>query len=157
VFSSIDIDKLWGEDTLPYTGRMMVPLLIPGLAHAFPNGAESVHYSSCEFQTRVTEMKVITRHESPDTMLLIEIPILPGAAQVFPKNTLDYAIEHNLFAEKAYPQQSEQAFKTYYAYVDRSKKIPNLRMVGRHAEFKYWGMAETVNSAYQKSLDFQAI
>jgi UDP-galactopyranose mutase len=157
VFSSIDIDKLWGEDTLPYTGRMMVPLLIPGLQHAFPNGAESVHYSSCEFQTRVTEMKIITRHESPDTMLLIEIPILPGAAQVFPKNTLDYAIEHNLFAEKAYPQQSEQAFKTYYAYVDRCKKIPNLRMVGRHAEFKYWGMAETVNSAYQKSLDFEAV
>ena len=39
--------------------------LIPGLQHAFPEGAESVHYSSCEFQTRVTEMKVITRHDSP--------------------------------------------------------------------------------------------
>ncbi len=157
VFTSIDIDKLWGEDTLPYTGRMMVPLLIPGLRHAFPDGAESVHYSSCEFQTRVTEMKIITRHESPDTMLLIEIPILPGAARVFPKNTLDYAVEHNLFAEKAYPQQSEQAFKTYYAYVDRCRKIANLRFVGRHAEFKYWGMAETVNSAYQKSLEFERV
>jgi UDP-galactopyranose mutase len=157
VFSSIDIDRLWGEDTLPYTGRMLVPLLIPGLQHAFPNGAESVHYSSCEFQTRVTEMKVITRHESPDTMLLIEIPVLPGAAKTFPKNTLDYAIEHNLFAEKAYPQQSGQAFATYHAYVDRCKKIPNLRQVGRHAEFKYWGMAETVNSAYQKSLEFEPV
>ena len=31
VFCSIDIDELWGEDTLPYTGRMMIPLLIPGL------------------------------------------------------------------------------------------------------------------------------
>lgn len=157
VFNSIDIDRLWGEDTLPYTGRMMVPLLIPGLQRAFPDGAESVHYSSCEFQTRVTEMKVITRHESPDTMLLIEIPVLPGAAKVFPQNTLDYAIEHNLFAEKAYPQQSKQAFATYYAYVDRCKKIPNLRQVGRHAEFKYWGMAETVNSAYEKSLGFDAV
>ena len=50
---------------------MMIPLLIPGLAHAFPDGAESLHYSSCEFQTRVTEMKVITqarqpRHADPD-------------------------------------------------------------------------------------------
>ncbi len=157
VFSSIDIDRLWGEDTLPYTGRMLVPLLIPGLPHAFPDGAESVHYSSCEFQTRVTEMKVITRHESPDTMLLIEIPVLPGAATTFPKNTLDYAIEHNLFAEKAYPQQSEQAFATYHGYLDRCRKIPNLRQVGRHAEFKYWGMAETVNSAYQKSLEFEPV
>jgi hypothetical protein len=38
--------------------------------------------------------------------------------------------------------------------VDRGRKIPNLRYVGRHAEFKYWGMAETVNSAYVKSLEF---
>ena len=157
MFCSIDIDELWGENTLPYTGRMMIPLLIPGLAHAFPEGAESLHYSSCEFQTRVTEMKVITRHESPDTLILIEVPILPGAAECFPRNTIDYALEHNLFAEKAYPQQSEQAFAIYYGYVDRGKKIPNLRYVGRHSEFKYWGMPETVNSAYQKSLEFPAV
>ena len=124
VFSSIDIDELWGEDTLPYTGRMMIPLLIPGLANAFPEGAESLHYSSCEFQTRVTEMKVITRHDSPDTLILIEVPVLPGRVEFLPANTIDYALEHNLFAEKAYPQQSEQAFATYYPYVDRGQKIP---------------------------------
>jgi hypothetical protein len=63
VFCSIEIDRLWNEDALPYTGRMMIPLVIPGLPHAFPEGAESLHYSSREFQTRVTKMKVITRHE----------------------------------------------------------------------------------------------
>ena len=157
VFCSIDIDELWGENTLPYTGRMMIPLLIPGLGSAFPEGAESLHYSSCEFQTRVTEMKVITRHESPDTLILIEVPVLPGAAQAFPRNTIDYALENNLFAEKAYPQQSEQAFATYLGYVERGKKIPNLRYVGRHAEFKYWGMPETVNAAYQKALAFEPV
>jgi UDP-galactopyranose mutase len=157
VFCSIDVDQLWGEDTLPYTGRMMIPLVIPGLEHAFPEGAESLHYSSCEFQTRVTEMKVITRHESPDTLILIEVPVLPGAASYFPRNAIDYALEHNLLAEKAYPQQSEQAFATFHAYIDRGKKIPNLRYVGRHAEFKYWGMAETVNSAYRKSLEFDPV
>jgi hypothetical protein len=157
VFSTLDIDRLWGEDTLPYTGRMMIPLLIPGLARAFPEGAESLHYSSCEFQTRVTEMKVITRHESDDTLILIEVPVLPGAAQCFPANTLEYAVEHNLFAEKAYPQQSAEAFATYRAYVERGRKIPNLRHVGRHAEFKYWGMAETVNSAYEKSLELVTV
>ena len=95
---------------------MMIPLLIPGpRAARFPEGAESLHYSSCEFQTRVTEMKVITRHDSPDTLILIEVPVLPGAAECFPQNTIDYALEHNLFAEKAYPQQSEQAFATYHA------------------------------------------
>jgi UDP-galactopyranose mutase len=154
VFCTIDIDQLWGESTLPYTGRMMIPLLIPGLRSAFPEGAESLHYSSCEFQTRVTEMKVITRHDSPDTLILIEVPVLPGSAKSFPRNTIDYALEHNLFAEKAYPQQSEQAFATYEGYVNRGKKIPNLRYLGRHAEFKYWGMPETVNSAYRRSLEF---
>jgi UDP-galactopyranose mutase len=157
VFCSIDLDALWSEDTLPYTGRMMIPLLIPGLAQAFPEGAESLHYSSCEFQTRVTEMKVITRHDSPDTLILIEVPVLPGAAKSFPKNAVDYALANNLLAEKAYPQQSAQAFATYHAYVDRGRKIPNLRYVGRHAEFKYWGMPETVHSAYQKSLEFEAV
>jgi UDP-galactopyranose mutase len=136
---------------------MMIPLVIPGLEHAFPDGAESLHYASCEFQTRVTEMKVITRHESPDTLILIEVPVLPGAAACFPGNTIDYALEHNLFTEKAYPQQSGQAFAVYDAYRSRGSKIPNLRYVGRHAEFKYWGMAETVNSAYQKSLEFAPV
>jgi UDP-galactopyranose mutase len=102
-------------------------------------------------------MKVITRHESDDTLLLIEVPVLPGAAQCFPRNATDYAVEHNLFTEKAYPQQSAQAFDTYDAYVSRGRKIPNLRHVGRHAEFKYWGMAETVNSSYLKSLEFEPV
>jgi UDP-galactopyranose mutase len=157
VFCTIDIDHLWGEDTLPYTGRMMIPLLIPGLARAFPEGAESLHYASCEFQTRVTEMKVITRHDSPDTLILIEVPVLPAAAACFPRNTIEYALEHNLFAAKAYPQQSVQAFAAYDAYVARGRTIANLRYVGRHAEFKYWGMAETVDSAYRKSLEFPAV
>lgn len=157
VFCTIDLDSLWGEETLPYTGRMIVPLLMPSLENAFPEGAESLHYSSCEFQTRVTEMKVITRHESPDTLILIEVPILPGAASCYPKNTVDYAIENNLFSEKAYPQQSEQAFATYNSYLERGRHITNLRYVGRHAEFKYWGMPETVNSAYLKALEFEPV
>jgi hypothetical protein len=86
-----------------------------------------------------------------------EVPVLPGAAAYFPRNAIDYALEHNLIAEKAYPQQSAQAFRTYDAYVDRGRKIPNLRYVGRHAEFKYWGMAETVQSAYLKSLEFEPV
>ena len=70
---------------------------------------------------------------------------------------IDYALENNLFAEKAYPQQSEHAFATYQSYVERGRKIPNLRYVGRHAEFKYWGMPETVNAAYQKALAFEPV
>jgi hypothetical protein len=79
-------------------------------------------------------MKVITRHESPDTLILIEVPVLPGAAAYFPRNAIDYALEHSRIADKAYPQQSAQVFRTYDSYVDRGRKIPNLRYVGRHAD-----------------------
>lgn len=157
VICTLDLDALWGEDTLPYTGRMMIPLLIPELKFGFPGGAESLHYSSCEFQTRVTEMKVITRHESPDSLILIEVPILPGARHHFPENVVKYGLENNLFEEKAYPQQSRKAFEKHHQYYERGTKIKNLRYVGRHAEFKYWGMPETVNSAYQKAMEFPEV
>jgi UDP-galactopyranose mutase len=85
------------------------------------------------------------------------VPVLPGAAASFPRNAIEYALEQNLFAEKAYPQQSEQAFATYQRYVERGRTIANLRYVGRHSEFKYWGMPETVNSAYQKALAFDPV
>jgi hypothetical protein len=153
VFNTLDLDVLWGEDKLPYTGRLMIPLLLPDLKKAFPLDAESLHYSACEFQTRVTEMKKITRYKSKDTLILIEVPILPGAKKYFPENVIDYAQKNNLFYEKCYPQQSREAFKIYKHYLSKSNKIPNLVQVGRHAEFKYWGMPETVNSAYLKSIE----
>ena len=154
VFSTLDIDELWGENKLPYTGRIMVPLLLPNLEWAFPENTESLHYASAEFQTRVTEMKRITRHESPDTLILIEIPVLPGSENVFPENALQYAMENNLYSPKAYPQQSEEALRIYNEYRKREEKIKNFRHCGRHAEFKYWGMPETVNSAYQIAKEF---
>jgi len=102
----------------------------------------------------VTEPGEATAGEEIDARGCI---VLPGAAESFPRNAIDYALENNLFAEKAYPQQSEHAFATYQSYVDRGRKIPNLRYVGRHAEFKYWGMPETVNAAYQKALAFEPV
>lgn len=155
VINTIDLDTLYGEDTLKYTGRMMIPLLLPDLGTAFPQGAESLHFSGAEFQTRVTEMKVITRHESKDTLILIEVPVLPGAGNYFPANTIEFAKANNLFAEKAYPQQSKEAMATHSAYMERSKKIKNLHHTGRHSEFKYWGMPETVNSAYNLGLELE--
>jgi UDP-galactopyranose mutase len=151
VINTLDIDELWGEDQLPYTGRMMIPLVLPELGSAFPNETESVHYSSAEFVTRVTEMKVITQHKSKDTLLLIEVPILPSAENAFPQNTIDFAKKNNLYARKAYPQQSAPAIELYERYVKKGEHIKNLIHCGRHAQFRYWGMPETVNSALQLS------
>lgn len=145
VINTLDIDRLWDENTLPYTGRIMVPLLLKQVEWAFPGGAESIHYAGTEFQTRVTEMKRITQHQSPDTLILIEIPVLHTAENAFPANVM--TPDH--FCAKAYPQQSEAAFAKYDEYLERGGAIPNLFHCGRHAQFKYWGMPETVNAAYQ--------
>ena len=154
VINTKSIDELFGEDTLPYTGRMMIPLLIPGIGKAFPENAESLHYSGAEFHTRVTEMKVITRHKSPDSLILIEVPVLPDSLNAFPENTFEYAKKHNLYSRKAYPQQSEYGLSLYDSYVERSSKISNLKHCGRLAQFKYWGMPETVNAALQLSKEY---
>jgi len=100
---------------------------------------------------RLAEAIIDSDDSGPATLPVVMTSSSPAFA------IIDYAREHNLFAEKAYPQQSAQAFSTYDAYVERGRAIANLRHVGRHAEFKYWGMAETVNSAYEKSLEFDRI
>ena len=140
-----------GYDKLPYTGRLIIPLLLPELVNAFPEGIESFHFSGAEFQTRVTEMKTITRHESKDTLILIEVPILPGAENYYPENTISFAKENNLFTDRAYPQQSKKGLSLYKRFVNKGSYIKNLVHCGRHAEFKYWGMPETVFSAYNLS------
>ncbi|MCB9358480.1 NAD(P)-binding protein [Candidatus Woesearchaeota archaeon] len=158
VINTLHVDLIWGEDVLPATGRMMIPLLIPGCKKAFPEDAESLHYSSCEFQTRVTEMKVITRHESPDTLILIEVPITNDMKEsCFPENAMNYALDNNLFCRRTYCQQSEEALALHKKFVDKGSHIKNLVHCGRYAEFKYWGMPETVNSAYQLSKKFEEV
>lgn len=150
VINTLDMDLIWGEDTLEYTGRMIVPLLIPALSIAFTDLNESYHYAGKEFQTRVTEMKIITRYQSNDTLILIEIPITSKIIDdAFPKNVIDNAKKNNLFCKRAYPQQSKKMFEIYFKLKAKGSSINNLYHCGRHAEFKYWGMPETVNSAFQ--------
>lgn len=150
VINTLDMDLIWGEDSLEYTGRMIVPLLMPDLNTAFPENTESFHYSGKEFQTRVTEMKTITKYESSETLILIEIPVTSKINDnAFPENVISNAKENNLFCKRAYPQQTKEMFKIYDRLKAKGKNIKNLYHCGRHAEFKYWGMPETVNSAFQ--------
>jgi UDP-galactopyranose mutase len=149
VINTIDIDNLWGEDILPYTGRMIIPIIFPTNQYVFPDNTESFHYADCEFQTRVTEMKRITRHESKGTLILIEIPVTSKISyDSFPDNTINFAINNNLFYKRAYAQQSKDGLKIYEYFLKKGKDISNLYHSGRKGQFKYWGMPETVKSSY---------
>ena len=68
----------------------------------------------------------------------------------FPMNTTAYAKQNNLYAKNAYAQQSKEGLERYKELLDISKRdYPNLIHCGRHAEFRYIGMPETVDSAYR--------
>jgi UDP-galactopyranose mutase len=149
IINTLDLDRFFGDKELPYTGRLIIPLLLPDLEFAFPASAESIHYSGAEFMTRVTEMKQITQKNSKDTLLLLEVPVLPGAHKFFPENVIAAAESRNLYAGKAYPQQSKYALAYHQELVAKSREIANWHNLGRHAQFKYWGMPETVNSSFK--------
>ena len=160
VINTLDIDELIDPDgePLPYSGRIMIPLLIPTeFSHdheersTFPNSAESLHFSGPEFQTRVTDMSTITKYTKGGRLILIEVPITSDINdEAFPENTTKYAKENNLYARKAYAQQSEAGLSRYKDLLELSNHLyPNLIHCGRHAEFKYIGMPETVNIVYK--------
>ncbi len=163
VISTLDIDQLLEPESpeLPYTGRIMIPLLLPrdpdqtpagpDAQGVFPGAAESLHYSGAEFQTRVTDMDVITRYQGPGRLILIEVPITSQIREgAFPANVMRNARARNLFARRAYPQQSSEARARYEELRKGSERcFPNLLHCGRHAEFRYIGMPETVDSAWR--------
>lgn len=152
VISTLDIDLVIPfMYRLPYTGRIMIPLLLPDInGPVFPNSGESLHFSGSEFQTRVTDMDVITGYKDTSRLVLIEVPITSKLTEdSLPFNTYGNALANNLIETRAYPQQSEIALKWYQMALDESKKMfTNVYHVGRHAEFRYIGMPETVWSVY---------
>jgi len=160
VISTLGIDHLLRTKKLPYAGRMMVPVMMPYDDQWLPTGpdmsvfpaeAESIHYSGPEFHTRVTDIDLITQHKSTNgRLLLVEIPISSEMQEdCFPENTITHAKKNNLFAKDCYAHQSDVARAQYAKLLKFSKETyPNLHHCGRHAEFRYVGMPETVDSAY---------
>lgn len=158
LFSSIDTNYIL---PFPYTGRMIIPVLFPyeskynppGVCNTslFPMRAESIHYPGTEFQTRVTDIDVITHYESKNgRLLLVEIPIESNIDEKsFPQNVIENAKKNNLFAKNCYAKQTTKALESYNNILNIVKKRwPMILHCGRQAEFRYIGMPETVESAY---------
>lgn len=59
---------------LPFVGRDFFKMVLP-VEHAFPEDVYAIFYpGKNEQQTRVFEYKKLTRHESPNTLLIMEVP-----------------------------------------------------------------------------------
>jgi UDP-galactopyranose mutase len=151
VVNTLSPDVLFGVSSrmgvLPYSGRMIIPIVLP-VDKVFPDGIESFHYSGAEPQTRLTEMKNITKQEIKGTLLILEVPVI-GESTFLPDNVRKFLEERNLYEKRCYPEQSEKAFNIYAGYMKFKSMFDNLYFCGRLAEFKYYGMAETIKSAYE--------
>lgn len=153
VICCIHVDSLLGQCVLPANGRLVIPYLIPKLEWAYPDGAESIHYSDTTALTRTTEMKIITRYNSPDTLITLEIPVdmnqinmAAGSKAVapFPSNV----VTASHFHPRCYNWQTEEAISLHNYLVGIAENIvPNLLFTGRHGSFKYFGMPEVVHNA----------
>jgi len=142
IIVTIHPDLVFDEFTLPATGRMIIPLLIPETNKVYLDGIESIHYSDNSPITRTTEMKTITRHESHDSLLLVEVPI-DGTHNhpIVPENI---AIPQH-YQRRCYARQTNEAIALHKTYVERLKTIDQrIRVCGRHGKFQYWGMPQTV-------------
>lgn len=62
---------------LPFIGRDFYKFVLP-VEQAFPENVYFLYYADAEPMTRIVEYKKLTRHQSPTTLLGMEIPSMKG-------------------------------------------------------------------------------
>lgn len=135
-------DLFFGHSDLPAMGRIVLPIVLPRIKTIFGAWAESLHYADTTPVTRITEMGRITgAHGSESTMLVVEVPIASGAR--LPANVM--LPQH--IQERCYNLQSNNAREMHETYVRSAQRRLPVLFCGRHANFKYYGMPEVVESA----------
>ncbi len=79
IVSSIPIEEVCenrlGE--LPYVGRDFIPFVLP-CKEVCPGNLRFLHYTQKEAYTRIVEYKKLTNYDSPDTLLVMELPSKNG-------------------------------------------------------------------------------
>ncbi len=130
------IDELFSYSlgTLPYRSLEMV---FEDLNTDFYQGAAVVNYPNEEDFTRITEFKHLTLQIVVNhTTILREYPraFRPGG-----------------FFQPYYPIPGDSNHDLYEQYVDLSKRISNLHLCGRLAEYRYYNMDMVILRALQLS------
>jgi len=79
VVNTIGVDVLMGGryGRLKYLGRKLNLIVFPS-PHVFPENVFFLYYTNSEEFTRLVEYKKFTRHESPTTLIGMEIPVDNG-------------------------------------------------------------------------------
>ena len=112
-------DSCWGE--LAYVGRDFFKIVLP-IEQALPDDVFFLYYpNASEQQTRVTEFKKFTQHQSPNTLITLEVPSM--------KN-------------KLYPTMIKKQVDLAQKYMDA---LPdNIHSVGRMGTYRYVDMDDII-------------
>jgi UDP-galactopyranose mutase len=75
---------------------------------------------------------------------VLEVPVHDNAREALPRNVA--SAKH--FQPRCYNWQTDEAREMHQYYIgEAQREHPNVHFCGRHGNFKYWGMPETVNAA----------
>jgi len=128
IISTISLDELMNEKygKLAYTSRQFIPFVLP-TKQVFPGNMMFAYYTQDEPCTRIVEYKKFTKHESDNTLLVMEIPV----------------VDDNY---KLYPYVSPK-------YIDQAKKykddLPkNVYSIGRLGSYQYSCIETTICQAF---------
>ena len=134
------IDELFDDryGRLPYRS---IDLEFETLDQEYYQDHAVINYPNEHRYTRITEFKYIHPVKTTGTTILKEYPQAYQRA----KNT------------PYYPMFTDENQKRYKQYADDAKKIPNLLLVGRLAEYKYYDMDDIVARALEVFEDIIAV
>lgn len=115
IVSTISPDQLFDNcyEELPYIGRDFHKIVFP-TEHVFPDHVYFLYYANDERHTRLVEYKKFTLHESPTTLIGMEIPSMNG---------------------KYYPLPMKWAIARAHQYHDEMP--PGVFSLGRHGSYQY--------------------
>jgi UDP-galactopyranose mutase len=99
IVSTISPDELFGKcyGELAYVGRDFHKIVFP-TEHIFPENVYFQYYANDEKFTRLVEYKKFTRHESPTTLVGMEIPSKNGKFYPVPKLS-EFKLAERYFSE----------------------------------------------------------
>jgi len=125
IVNTLPVDALFGftYGRLRYAGRRFLPVVLP-VPRALPEGIAWVHYAGDEPYTRVTEFKTITGHDSPHTLIGLELP--DETSRYYPVQT---PVERTRFAQY------------------RAMFPADFHSIGRHGSFQYKGIPDAIRDA----------
>lgn len=128
VISTTSPDVLFDYDKgeLKYVGREVFKIVLP-IEQALPDDVYFVYYpGQKEAQTRVTEFKKFTRHQSRNTLITLEVPSM--------KN-------------KLYPTLLSSQIELAQKYIDRMPE--DIHSVGRMGKYRYVDIDDIILDALE--------